>query len=260
MIVSTSWISENYDKYNKMCFNNELPKIAFKVSRAKHRFGYASYRVDTYNKCLKPLDITISNYYDSPEYVKLNTLLHEMIHIYDYVKNPDRFYDFVHHHFRSSKIQDAHGMFFLSEANRLRDFGFDVNTHVTNEEIKASTLSRKSTTRQLVHKNEGRLILLKSKKKAIVFKTCTPRLAEAMKTCYSIDWRRYLAGPITDVQVYKFDSAYLAEKRSCISKIKARIFSNHDDMKKYLKYYNCKLDTILNKKYTVNKFEYNMAA
>ena len=125
MLVTVAWMKKNYDKYNKLYFKGKLPEIEFKISRSKKTWGYASYRCFG-TGFVKPLDITMSNYYDSPEEVKLTTLLHEMIHIYDYTINP-------HHYIRNGrKVRyDAHGMWFKSECNRLKKFGWDIEKYVT---------------------------------------------------------------------------------------------------------------------------------
>ena len=62
-----------------------LPNINFVVSRARNSWGMAYYKFDWKNDTIIPEKIAISNYYDSPENVKIQTLLHEMIHIADYM-------------------------------------------------------------------------------------------------------------------------------------------------------------------------------
>lgn len=91
MLVTLSWIENNYEKYNKLYFGGVLPNIEFKISRSKKTWGYASYHYDLISNTVTPISITISNYFESPEDVKLTTLLHEMIHIYDFTINPKHF-------------------------------------------------------------------------------------------------------------------------------------------------------------------------
>ena len=91
MLVTVSWIESNYRKYNKLYFGGILPSIKFKISRSKKTWGYASYTYNRIRNTVNPEAITISNYFDSPEDVKLTTLLHEMIHISVYPSNPRHF-------------------------------------------------------------------------------------------------------------------------------------------------------------------------
>ena len=43
MIVTKSWIENNYNKYNNLYFGGVLPKIEFKISRSKKTWGQADY-------------------------------------------------------------------------------------------------------------------------------------------------------------------------------------------------------------------------
>ena len=49
MIVTTSWIEYNYNKFNKLYFGNTLPNISFKTSNTKKAWGYATYKYDFIN-------------------------------------------------------------------------------------------------------------------------------------------------------------------------------------------------------------------
>ena len=127
MLVTLSWIEKNYAKFNKLYFNGILPSVKFKISNSRQTWGYASYKINCKNNTIEPISLTMSNYYDSPEEVKISTLLHEMIHIYDYTINP--------HHFVTNgkrvRGYNAHGLFFEKECNRLKKFGFDISSIVT---------------------------------------------------------------------------------------------------------------------------------
>ena len=46
MIVTKSWIENNYNKYNNLYFGDVLPKIEFKISRSKKTWGYATYEIN----------------------------------------------------------------------------------------------------------------------------------------------------------------------------------------------------------------------
>ena len=91
MLVTKNWIEKNYNKFNKLYWDGKLPVIEFKINRSRNTWGFASFRYDFMNDTIIPLAITMSNYYDSPENVKIQTLLHEMIHIADYTFQPEHF-------------------------------------------------------------------------------------------------------------------------------------------------------------------------
>lgn len=140
MLVDVRWLKENYDKYNKLCWGGRLPNwLTFEVNQSKNYWGLASYSYNLSTMKVTPTKITLSNYYDSSESVKLNTLIHEMIHIADYTFNPQHFLNRTRNKRRK---YDAHGpIFFQPEAERLKQFGFDVHKNVTEEEQAVSQLS-----------------------------------------------------------------------------------------------------------------------
>ena len=67
MIVTKSWIENNYNKYNNLYFGGVLPNIEFKISRSKRTWGYAAYTYNRFTSKVTPISITIANYFDSPE-------------------------------------------------------------------------------------------------------------------------------------------------------------------------------------------------
>jgi len=158
MIVNKKWISDNYKKFNKMYFNNELPKIKFRTSSAKSYLGLASARYDDITGSTTDFSITISNYWDQPEDVKMSTLLHEMIHIKDYVVNGKEIYLSAW----SKGKRRGHGEFFLKEAKRISDLsGIDITVRATREDMDRSKYSLKTEQRMsadyqaLISKDRG---------------------------------------------------------------------------------------------------------
>lgn len=147
MLSNVDWIKEKYQEFNAKYFGGQLPNIAFKTSNDKKRWGYASYRFNLSSGELTPVSITISNYYDSPEEVKVNTLLHEMIHIEDYTLHPEHFVtrDYSwrsRFQYKKRRGYDAHGEWFLAEAERINGYGFHVAAYVQDWEISQSQLSQ----------------------------------------------------------------------------------------------------------------------
>lgn len=143
MIVTTKWMKEKYDEFNARYFEGKLPNIQFKVNNTNSRWGTASYHYSLSRGTITPTEIKMSNYHDSPEKVKINTLLHEMIHIADYTFHPEHF--LVRDRWTGKykrRRYDAHGpIFFLPEAARLNKDGWGIDAHVTQDEIESSTLS-----------------------------------------------------------------------------------------------------------------------
>lgn len=134
MLVDVEWISRNYDYFNNLLWGGDLPSCKFATNMSKRTWGYASYTINRVTKELYNFGITLSNYWDSPEEVKQNTLIHEMIHIADYYFHPE--------HFTNRRRYDAHGAeFFLKEAERIRPYGFDITKYVSQEQKSVSQLN-----------------------------------------------------------------------------------------------------------------------
>lgn len=82
MIVTESWIKENFNKFNKEYFGGGLPLPIIGLSRSKTQLGtFSCKRALRWNRT-KIYDCTIrlTTYYDMTEYQADNVLLHEMIH------------------------------------------------------------------------------------------------------------------------------------------------------------------------------------
>lgn len=156
MLVTKSWIQSNYNKFNNLYWDGKLPDISFKVGRAKKTWGYAAFNYDYRNSTIHPTYIVISNYYDSPENVKIQTLLHEMIHIADYTFHPEHF---IKNGRRvSARYYDAHGTWFKKEAQRISEAsGYKITAMVTKDEQNVSKLSGASSQR-MDSKRENLLI------------------------------------------------------------------------------------------------------
>ena len=163
MLVTTQWMYRKYWELNKKLFGGKLPQdITCKTSTNVERWGWAqcAFKIDDYGKLYaSEFTIIMSNAYDSPEEVKENTLVHEMIHILDYVLHPDYYVykDYKGWHHR--KGYDAHGpVFFLKEAQRLQQYGYNIQRLVTAEEFDVSQLTNKVIQRQANKKAKGFVI------------------------------------------------------------------------------------------------------
>lgn len=140
--ITPAWMAAKYDEYNKKMFGGKMPPCRFVADKATSRWGAAlchwavnaDGEVSSYD-----FEIKMSNAWDFPERVKENTLAHEMIHIEDYFLNPQHFFRYNGEWLRVR--YQAHGnRFFQPEARRLKQFGFDINTYASKEEMTISTM------------------------------------------------------------------------------------------------------------------------
>lgn len=224
MIVTTAWIEKNYNKFNKEFFGNMLPNIAFKTNRSRKNWGFATYTYDWAHDTIHPTSITISNYYDSPENVKIQTLLHEMIHIADYTFHPEHF--IKNHRKVSIRQYDAHGEWFMNEANRIsRESGYKITNYVTKEEVGVSCLSEKSQ-RCLENKKNNALICVVHGTTGMnfYFKTDVHKVDLVKKTISRYTF--YKLGSVKNVKFYSFDNEKYANIRSCAVYLKGWFADN----------------------------------
>lgn len=227
MIVTKSWIENNYNKYNNLYFGGVLPKIEFKISRSKKTWGHADYIYNRLTNKLTPISISISNYFDSPEEVKLTTLLHEMIHIYDYTVNPTHFVK------NGRKVKyDAHGYWFKNEAARIHKLsGLDIQKYVTKEEKEVSKLSERATQNIKNQKEVALVCVVNGSVSSWFFKTNVWQAETALNTIATISWEREI-GKVKSIKFYKFNDPKLAAHRSCGKRIRGWGFDKQGLLRK----------------------------
>lgn len=157
MLVDKLWMWKKYREFSQTMFNGDMPslsEITFEVNQKANRWGYACHKYNTrtieddgYPRRYD-YEIHMSNAYDSPEHVKETTMIHEMIHIYDYYNHPEHFVQHTWKGWKLRKDYDAHGSYFMSIAKRIKDdFGYDIQKNVTEEEQAQSTMSDKLSKR-----------------------------------------------------------------------------------------------------------------
>ena len=227
MIVTKSWIENNYNKYNNLYFGGVLPNIEFKISRSKRTWGYAAYRYNRFTSKVTPTSITISNYFDSPEEVKLTTLLHEMIHIYDYTVNPTHFVK------NSRKVKyDAHGCWFKNEAARIYKLsGLDIQEYVTKEEKEVSKLSERAAQNVESQKEVALVCVVNGSISSWFFKTNIWQAETALDVIGNISWEREI-GKVKSIKFYKFNDPKLAAERSCGKRLRGWKFDKQGLLRK----------------------------
>jgi len=79
MIITTQEIENQFNKWNDIIFNGELPKPHFELMQTKSLLGQFCPRKVMGENTYK---IRISTYYDAPFERYVNTIVHEMLHYY----------------------------------------------------------------------------------------------------------------------------------------------------------------------------------
>ena len=79
MIPTQELIQDYYKKYNTIVFSDELPNILLTINHTTSVLGL-------FVEDETALEIRISDFYDYPEQVLLSILIHEMCHLWCYVK------------------------------------------------------------------------------------------------------------------------------------------------------------------------------
>lgn len=109
MVLTIGFISENFHKFNKEYFNDELQTPSFEITRVKSYLGQYHWKYSFDGDLIENV-IRISNMFDRSETDYQNTIIHEMIHLY----------------IRQNHIKDTrrhHGRVFNSIADRINRQG-----------------------------------------------------------------------------------------------------------------------------------------
>lgn len=81
VFLDTEWINNNFTAYNAMLFDNELPDVDFAIYDADNNIYGKAYDNTDGNYC-----IALNDKHDCLEQEWHLILIHEMIHIWEYVK------------------------------------------------------------------------------------------------------------------------------------------------------------------------------
>lgn len=121
-------ITKMYAHFNKTYFRNELPKdiaISMAPIKSKRFLGDASVVFEREQDILVPkYAIRLSNFILGDRKIVVDTLLHEMIHIWQYSKYVGSGYDSKY--LDKKAARRAHGHYFIREMDRLNKYGFGV--------------------------------------------------------------------------------------------------------------------------------------
>lgn len=161
MLYTREWVLEKYNECNEKYFEGKLPKIALweiKLTKNKNpwgRGGCKQFVKDpwTGEYQAKGVHLELSNYYDTDERDKLEVLVHEMCHIYEYFVEPKYYIECViKRRWTPNHPKHGHGIVFYQQAQRLEKYGFHVQRFVDKETHKNAEVSD-----DIARKNQGRL-------------------------------------------------------------------------------------------------------
>ena len=82
MALTIKFIEENFAKINELFFDSSLKTPRFMITHVKGYLGQYSYRRNIFTNKLEDSLICISDYYDRCDDDIVNTIAHEMIHLY----------------------------------------------------------------------------------------------------------------------------------------------------------------------------------
>lgn len=109
-MLTIDFLKENFKVINELYFNNELVEPRFEITHVKTYLGQYHWRYNWDNTILNESVIRISDMFDRTDDDIVNTLAHEIIHLY----------------IRQNRIRDTrphHGRVFYSIADRLNHEG-----------------------------------------------------------------------------------------------------------------------------------------
>ena len=150
MLYTIEWVREKYNYYNNLLWDGKLPDfsdVEFKIINTKNTWGRGGCTrwLPNFDGTYSPERpyLALSNYYDAPESAKLNTLVHEMIHIYEVFCEPQYIFMVLKaRRYNSAHPKDGHGKVFYEQANRVKNLtGIEITRFVSQEKQKSASLS-----------------------------------------------------------------------------------------------------------------------
>jgi hypothetical protein len=164
MIYTRKWVEENYNKYNDLIWGGKLPafnKLEFNIIMTKKTWGRAGCKNWTFdeNGLPKPIQpiLELSNYLDAPEWAKLNTLVHEMCHLYEFFCEPRYLIEAKRRGRATADYpKNGHGTIFYEQAARVKSLtGLEITRYV--DEVRANSASLSDDTRKKAERKINRL-------------------------------------------------------------------------------------------------------
>ena len=244
--IDTVWMRKWYDIFNNLYWSGQLPsgsEIKFETCNTNRRWGSASYQYTRQgNYCTGPLSnftIKISNYRVATEHTKKGTLLHEMIHIADYYLHPEHF--IKNGRKVSRREYDAHGpVFFQKEAERLKQYGWNIQQYVTSEEQEQSELSDKAKVRLDSRKKTAVGGVLVYPYKKFIFKTDIDSIKYIKSHVQTVYYRHSELLRVEFYHISKMEAPqaeWFASLRNCKTSISGWTCHTDDEYKKRIDKY-----------------------
>ena len=108
---------------------------------------------------------------------------------------------------------DAHGYWFLNQANRLNELGWEVAKHVTRDEVKQSTLSPSAKRKEEKQLKDGIVCVITGECYSWMIKTNKSNIYTLLNTVNRLSWCSTL-GYVKSIKTYTFNNAALAKVRN----------------------------------------------
>lgn len=140
--ITKDYVIQRFKEFNERYFDNVLPITTiqeFKVFPYKNTLGsVVSLLYDSYSEIKS---FRVSNYFNRSEKVYCDTILHEMIHVYQYT---------VLYPYQYNSNYDVHGKTFVKKMNEINSFGWNISVIESDEEY----LTRGEKNVQVVKREE----------------------------------------------------------------------------------------------------------
>lgn len=123
MALTINFLRHNFRVFNEKYFDNELVEPQFRITHVKSYLGLYSYRRNIFDYIIYSV-ISISDFFDRSDEDVLNTLAHEMIHLYIAQNNIK---DTRPHHgevfYRIADRLNKEGNFHIARADNIKGIG-----------------------------------------------------------------------------------------------------------------------------------------
>lgn len=149
--LTETYIKRRYAAFNNKYFGGELPTIPVRLSKSKNAAGCYHYvwRGRGNAPTIVSEELCVSIFMMRDENTFCNTLLHEMIHVYQvHILKLNLEY--------MKRWAFAHGSTFTNKAEEISKFGWNINVKVTKEESEAAVASSEQINKL---KRSGRILM-----------------------------------------------------------------------------------------------------
>ena len=175
MLYTEEYVRDKYTKYNNELFGGQLPsfdELEFHITMKRNPWGRGGVTQMFYydsngritegyaSSCgYEKAYLELSNYYDNTEEWKDNVLVHEMVHIYEFTCEPRYILEAHNSEGRNTNFpKNGHGLIFYREADRLKQYGWDITRFVTQDGVKSASLSNE--TREKLSKRANTMMFM----------------------------------------------------------------------------------------------------